>query len=215
MTMGRPRVNAATFIGQRFGELLILDDVTNGVRTRVRVRCSCGRSKEINLTAVTTGKTQSCGHLAWEHLPQRNTSHGHTIGGPTRTYNIWQHMLARCYNGGVDCYSRYGGRGIMVCPEWRASFETFLHDMGDAPSRTSLDRIDNNGHYSPDNCRWADAQTQGRNKRTNRMVEHEGQLKPLTEWCELLGLGKGRLTYHLNMGRSIKDVIAVPSRRQK
>ncbi len=102
----------------------------------------------------------------------------------TRIYGIWGGMISRCHNPHVRCFHRYGGRGIYVCERWRTSFENFLADMGECPVGCSLDRIDNEGPYSPENCRWATALEQGRNKRNN--VKHEG--RTLSEWSRELGM---------------------------
>lgn len=97
-----------------------------------------------------------------------NPNYKHGMHG-TLEYRSWKHMKGRCYNLRDNRYPEYGGRGISICPQWEASFETFYHDMGAAPGEGySLDRIDVNGNYEPSNCRWADTLTQARNKRKAR-----------------------------------------------
>lgn len=98
-------------------------------------------------------------------------------------------MFRRCENPRNARYPNYGGRGIKVCAEWR-SFEVFLRDMGECPPGLSLDRRDNNGDYEPTNCRWATREEQGRNKRNNRLLEHDGSVLPINAWAERLGLSR-------------------------
>jgi hypothetical protein len=105
----------------------------------------------------------------------------------TSEYNMWKDMVARCTNEKNRRYGDYGGRGIGVCDRWLNSVENFYTDMGDKPTGMSLDRIDNNGDYTPDNCRWATTKEQNRNKRNNRLIEG----KPMVDWCE-----DNELSYH-------------------
>lgn len=107
----------------------------------------------------------------------------------TPTYVSYQEMLKRCYNPSVIRYPIYGGRGIKVCDRWRESFLSFLKDMGEKPSRKhSLDRIDNNGDYCPENCRWATNKEQCNNKRNNRYVNAFGKIQTISEWAEETGI---------------------------
>lgn len=107
----------------------------------------------------------------------------------TPEYRIWRGMKSRCYNSKERAYPRYGGRGIKICDRWRDSFENFLSDMGERPSKNhSIDRIDNDGGYCPENCRWATRKQQNSNYSRNFMVTYNGVTKTLTSWCEDLNL---------------------------
>jgi hypothetical protein len=106
-------------------------------------------------------------------------------------YRVWGGMKSRCANVRVKQYADYGGRGIKVCDRWQG-FANFVQDMGnDYASGMTLDRVDTNGDYSPENCRWATRQTQNNNKRNNNYIEHEGAVHTLTEWAHIKGLRPG------------------------
>jgi hypothetical protein len=115
----------------------------------------------------------------------------------TREYNSWQSMLSRCNNPKNMQYRNYGGRGITVCDEWKNSFENFLKDMGERPENTSLDRIDVNGNYSPNNCRWATKAEQARNKRQTIWITFDEKTQCLTDWANEIGISSEGLRYRL------------------
>lgn len=115
-------------------------------------------------------------------------------------------MIRRCTDRQYTSYHNYGGRGIKVCDRWLESFENFLNDIGERPSKEhSIDRINNDGDYKPDNCRWATAKEQGRNKRNNFIVSYKGVEKPLSEWCEHLGLVYRDVYVKIKRGSTIID----------
>lgn len=138
--------------------------------------CRCGNTLTVKfwkLTGVGGHRVlESCGCLKGTKTEQD-------------TYKIWAGMKRRCTQPNSDAYKNYGGRGIKVCERWFNSFPAFLMDMGSRPStKHSIDRIDNNGDYTPTNCRWATQKEQSNNKRTNRMIEIDGKTQTLTQWCE-------------------------------
>lgn len=157
---------------QRFGRLVAVEEVSH---PRWRFRCDCGTEKIINKHNVVRGDTVSCGCYIREISAARLIRHGHTIGGRSKTHAAWTAMLERCNISQHKAFAYYGGRGILVCKRWH-TFENFLADMGEAPHKRSLDRIDTNGNYEPGNCRWATNAEQTRNRRNNKLTTESAQL---------------------------------------
>ena len=176
--------------GQRFGRLIVLGDAPkkSGERRKVVCACDCGAEIVCEPRQLTRGKTRSCGCLQKEAVAKTaatNITHG--MAG-TVEYNTWVKIKSRCLNPKNAKYADYGGRGIKICEAWKDSFEQFLADMGKRPrGKQSIDRIDVNADYSPENCRWANHKEQARNKRSHRMVVYEGTEMPLSQACELSG----------------------------
>jgi len=153
-------------IGKRFGFLQIIGDSSKRDRSRqkfYKFRCDCGIEKDIGIAAVRRGVVVSCGCYAKKQRTKANTKHG-MVG--TLTYTTWDCMIQRCTNPNHKRYSDYGGRGINVCDEWK-SFDVFLSDMGVRPEGCSIDRIDNNGNYCKNNCKWSTVYEQAINKRVS------------------------------------------------
>ena len=190
--------------GQTYGRLLVIEQDGVIIRGSAQKRlaawkclCSCGETVRISGASLRNGNTESCGCIARELTVKRNTTHGKS---KTKEYHAYLQMIKRCTDENSDDYKNYGGRGIKVCDRWAESFENFCQDMGERPVNHSLDRVDVNGDYSPDNCRWADSITQARNKRNNRWVEYNGKNYTVAELSELLQVPYTTLIYQLNHG---------------
>lgn len=164
--------------------------------------CECGGTVVASIKQVKNGKTKSCGCLLTEMLKQRNTTHG-LSRDHARSYRTWKDIRARCNNPNNSDYKDYGGRGIRVCKEWD-SFAQFFADMGDRPDGMSIDRIDVNGDYSKENCRWADAKTQANNKRTSHVLPSG---RTLAQACEDHGMDHSKLRYRVAVGYSEEDAV--------
>ena len=175
--------------GYKFGNLLIMK-FSHKIKSRCYwlMKCDCGTEKAININDVRHGKINSCGCIHKKQLVKRNkdnTIHGY-FG--TKTYASWSRMIGRCYNIKDKNYPNYGQRGITVCDSWRESFISFLNAMGERPNNTSLDRINNNGNYEPNNCKWSTPKEQARNRRSNRIIKYNNKSKTLAEWSEILNI---------------------------
>ena len=142
------------------------------------------------------------------------TTHGHAhIGRVTRTYRSWQNMKKRCYNPLTVRFERWGGRGIIVCGPWLHSFENFLRDMGECPEGYSLDRIDNDGNYTPLNCRWASRSEQVSNSSHAVLLTFEGATKTMTQWAQKLGMSHKTLWHRLKIGWTVERALTQPKRK--
>lgn len=174
-------------VGSVFGKLTVLgrSDMSRPGYERLRCMCECGVEAHPHIHNLRRGKTKSCGCIARDPIVRRAVKHGLSN---TPTYISYRQMLARCLNPNAHAYKRYGGAGIYICERWIESFQNFLSDMGERPLGTSLDRIDNNGHYEPGNCRWATEIQQQRNRRSNKFVVVDGVRMTQAEAAEKLGV---------------------------
>lgn len=190
--------------GDRVGRLTILDfERRKNGRVYALCLCDCGNRKWIRNYALGV-YTNSCGCLQQEVRSEVHTKHGYKH----RTeYNIWCGIKLRTLNPNNPAYKDYGGRGIKVCDRWKDSFENFLADMGERPTKEhSIDRIDNNGDYTPENCRWATRKEQGCNKRTNVLLAYNGEVHPISEWARLLGVTYATIYKRYWRGKSIEEI---------
>ncbi len=167
--------------GKRFGWLIVVSQAATGKHGHIMWECLCDCG---NKTIVTTGRlhsghTKSCGCL------KNKARHGHARrkNSLSSTYSSWLHLRDRCNNSQADKFSYYGGRGIKVCKRWD-KFENFLADMGDKPKGLTIERIDNNKGYFPENCKWVTRKAQTRNRRNNRLITYKNKTQCMVEWAE-------------------------------
>lgn len=157
-------------------------------------RCKCGTTRRVAYSDMRLGKSKGCGCEALKRLAIaskiRNRRHGFA---DTPTQRSWVEMRRRCYAAHRKEYPNYGGRGIAVCDRWRDSFDNFLADMGPRPDGHTLDRIDNDGHYTRENCRWVPRAAQERNKRSNAIYVFNGERMTVVEAAERYGIAPNAL----------------------
>lgn len=179
--------------GKKFGKLTCLEKTDERKDKKIvwLFQCQCGNKIKILGTSVVAGLTNSCGCLTRKH--------GY-FG--TKTYHSWRAARQRCLDMGHKDYPRYGGRGIKFCDRWK-DFNNFLSDMGEKPEGLTLDRIDSNGNYSPENCRWASVKDQARNRRRSIIIDG----KPLIEWCEIKKIKYHTAHKRYQKGWPLKEIL--------
>lgn len=178
--------------GMKFGRLTVLkiDEGRSGRKTFWICQCDCGNIKSVRSDSLQSGGIKSCGCLKRKTDAENMAkAHKHKLS-KTPLYNVWQNMKSRCYNENDTRFADWGGRGICVCDEWRHDFMAFYdwavtHGYSEG---LTIDRIDNDGNYCPENCRWATQEQQSRNRRSNINITIGNSTRTLLEWCEIFDL---------------------------
>lgn len=199
--------------GKRFGRLLVVERAANtGVTTRWRCKCDCGNECVVTAQNLKRGHTISCGCYREEVRPRQSFKHGYRH---SRIYGVYGKLKSRCCNPNNSSYYRYGGRGITICDEWLNNPESFCewayaHGYREDAEygECTIERIDNNKGYSPDNCKIANEKEQANNRRSNLLIEHNGETKTLAQWRDYFGMTQGKAYYHLVLkGRTVQELI--------
>jgi hypothetical protein len=202
---------------QQFGRLTAIHEGSRSRTGRRRwyCRCTCGRTTLVHQSALRSGNTRSCGCAVGERIGALRRTHGETHrGANSPEYVTWTSMRHRCRNPRAHDYRHYGGRGITICERWDR-FENFLADMGRKPSRAhTLERIDNDGLYSPSNCRWATIQEQACNRRSKHSLTFDGKTQSVLEWATELGMRPTTLYSRLDRGWDTARAIVAPVRHR-
>ncbi|MGG0718681.1 hypothetical protein ABE096_13950 [Robertmurraya massiliosenegalensis] len=192
--------------GKVFGKLIVMEfsrNVKSGERLRKYwlCKCECGNMHEVRTDSLTSGNVISCGCVKNEQNKVNLVkNHRHKMSG-TRLYRIWQKMKDRCYNPNVRSYENYGERGIKLCDEWLIPDNFFDWALSSGyKDGLTIDRIDNDGNYEPNNCRWSTPKEQARNRSTNVKVNFQGKEMTLVEAAEMSGFSYGALNARYNKG---------------
>jgi hypothetical protein len=161
-------------------------------------QCECGTTKDISGIHLRNGKISSCGCKIGDFHGLSNAPE----------YNVWHKIIDRCTNPKSKAWNDYGGRGITVCERWKNSFRLFIEDMGRRPSpELTVERVDNDLGYAPDNCKWATRKEQCLNKRNNLLISLNGRTMTLKEWSFETGIERQTISRRLRRGWSAKDAL--------
>ena len=197
------------YYGSRFGRLTAIEPCGKDKHRNVIWRCVCDCGEEVFITATALRKTKSCGCLTKDTTRERNTTHGMAN---TRLYKVWASIKQRCTNPHNKRFADYGGRGICIAPEW-TDFEPFMvwavahgYEAG-----RQIDRIDNNGDYAPDNCRFVSPKANQRNKRDNHFLDFADRHITISEWGELIGLSPKTIWERLARGWDTPAALFLPN----
>lgn len=199
--------------GRRFNRLVVLyrDENGKGSKSRWKCICDCGTETVVSGTNLKTGAVKSCGCL-------RHMKHDTHHLSNTRLYRIWNAMKNRCYRKTHQAYSYYGARGITVCDEWKDNFEVFYSwaiNSGYSDDLT-IDRINNDEGYYPENCKWVTMEEQVNNRRSCIQVTYNGETKNLMQWCKLLGLPYKLINQRMKLKNiSFEEAISIPIKSKK
>lgn len=172
--------------------------------------CRCGETTTVRGTLLRAGKVKSCGCLSKKALEKR-TKHGYTSHP---LYNQWNLMKDRCSNPNNKSYKHYGKRGISVCERW-LEFSNFAEDVSPRPKGAQLDRINNEGDYEPDNCKWVSPRENCNNRSSNRAVTFRGKTKTVSEWARSTGIKYRVLLARLDSNWSVPRALTTPTKTYK
>lgn len=183
-----------------------------------KCQCECGNKIIVSNSHLRTGHTKSCGCYKNDLLVDRVKTHGLSN---TRLFGLFGKIKGRCYNPNNPKYKNYGARGITICDEWLNNFKSFYdwamdngYDENAKFMECTIDRIDNNKGYSPENCRFVSNDVQARNKTTNHLITYNGETHCLAEWSEITGISKGAIGYRLKKGWDIELMLTKPMRNK-
>lgn len=196
--------------GQQFGRLTVLSRAENkGKTTMWNCTCICGKNLQVGSANLIRGIAKSCGCYRLDRHREVCKKHN---GRGTRLYRIWKNMRTRCYYTNFAQYKDYGGRGIIICKEWDdfKVFQEWAIKTGYNDTLT-IDRIDVNGNYCPDNCRWSTMKAQNRNKRNNHLVAG----KTLAEWAEIKDIKYQTMVSRANKSKNMDDVLSLKHKHKK
>jgi hypothetical protein len=202
--------------GEKFGRLTVLGDTGNRSKSGSVVwlcRCICGNEARVSGTLLSTGQTRSCGCLFLDVAAKKGRDKKtHGMSGFTE-YRTWTGMKHRCFSENDKKWHSYGGQGITVSNDW-LSFLKFYEDMGPKPEGMSLDRIDTNGDYCKENCRWATQKTQQNNRRNNKMLIVNGETLTMQMASEKYGIDSNKVQRRIAAGWPVDQALGITNRRK-
>lgn len=204
--------------GQKFGRLTALKRVKNDKQNCVcyLCKCDCGKEVIVRSSSLKNGNTQSCGCLQKQTaiITSKNNFTKHNLSNH-RIYRIYRGIKNRCYNKNEKAFINYGGRGILICEEWRNNFENFYNWAinNGYDDNLTIDRIDVNGDYCPENCRWANRIQQANNKSNNTKIKYNNEEHTLAEWARILGYSYSTMRHRYYRNWDVEKMMQQPQRR--
>lgn len=199
--------------GKKFGEWTVISYAGNN---RWNVKCTCGTQKTVLGAELKRGDSKSCGCWGYKRVGDAARTHGKTH---SRLYRVWCNIKGRCYKPSEASYPNYGGRGIIVCEEWKNDFQAFYdwamangYDENAPRFQCTIDRIDNNGNYCPENCRWVDRYVQANNVKKNVFITYNGERLTIAQFARKYNLSVNLVRQRFNRGMSAAEIIDTPIR---
>ncbi|SQC67333.1 hypothetical protein [Listeria fleischmannii] len=179
-------------------------------------KCDCGTEKVIGGSGLKSGATKSCGCLNKELSRKRKVNLTHGYSNKERLYWTWKGMKARCYNTNNTRYQHYGGKGVIVCDAWRYDYQNFRRWALDNyyEDDLTIDRIDNNGDYCPENCRWATSKEQANNQSRNRILKYKDKTMTMSQWADYLDITYGTMNSRIQRKWSMERIVNTPIRKR-
>ena len=215
-------VRTVNLLGQQFGRLSIVAfHAYIHQAAHWKALCDCGTFITCSASMLRSGHTKSCGCLRREIVSKLSTARGAArilVPGKPKMpeYAVWRAMVRRCHNPHDAAFKNYGARGILVCEAWRHNYLAFLADMGERHSAAySIERVNNDGNYCPENCIWATSKAQAQNTRHNRFITYEGVTLTIGEWARRLDTSDGTIRYRLRQGWSLEKALTTPIQYKK
>lgn len=200
--------------GNTYGRLTVLRYAGNTPKGQAKwlCQCECGGTKITAADNLRRGNTSSCGCLANEQRKAAAQTKCHALSRAEKPkeHGAWHGMIRRCYDPKHPGFKNYGAKGIGVCEAWRTGFAAFYADMGDAPPKHTLDRLDNSKDYGPDNCRWATMKEQANNRSNNRLLTLNGVTLNAQQWSDRLGWHKSVIASRLYNGWTVERTLTTP-----
>lgn len=203
-------------INQKYGKLFVVQKSNFSKKNNIMwdCLCDCGNKTKVSTANLNSGRVRSCGCLKSEKLSKRNITHNQRH---SHLYEVWKSMKQRCYNPKLKSYKNYGGRGIKICEPWYNDFQAFYDwayangystkEQQNETKKLTIDRIDNNGNYTPDNCRWVTRKQQASNLRTTKLVTIKGETKCVADWCREYNIHRSTYDTRIRKGMPPEEAL--------
>lgn len=211
-------IKRVDLVGQKFGRLTVIKSIGSKNQQHIWLcKCECGKETISNTNRLKSGWKRSCGCIQKEQLAKRNKENAKHGLNNHPLHGVWHNMKDRCYRELCSEYQRYGGRGITVCDEWLHDFQAF-YDWAITHGYTkglTIDRIDNDGNYEPNNCRWATQKEQQNNRSTNHHLTYNGKTMTISEWADELSVPAYMIRNRVKKGMPIEKILYKGDLRKK